>query len=276
MMKLGAATSVFVNYFIPEIIPIISKAGFDGIDIWGGRPHIYRNDYDLKELQTIKERLEENNLKVSSFMPAFYRYPHSLSNPNPIIRKDSIDYMCICADNAAILGAELLLVVPSRSVYGQKQEEAFNLILDSINTVCEYCEQYDFKLGIEPANKAVTDLVITHKDALKVIRQINHPSLGVVLDTGHMYLNRENLVEVIGALGSLLLQFHVNDNDGKQQQNLIPGDGSFDFSSFIKDLSEAEYDDFLSVELGWHYTLDPITAIQESHDRIRKIIERKP
>ncbi len=274
-MKIGVTTSVFVNYFIPEIISIISKEGFDGIDIWGGRPHIYRNDYNLKELQTIKQRLEENNLEVSSFMPAFFRYPHSLSNPNPIIRKDSIDYMYKCADNAAILGAKILLVVPGRSIYGQKHEEAFNLLIDSINNICEYCEQYDFKLGIEPANQAVTDLVVTYKDALKVIRQINHPSMGVVLDTGHMYLNHENLVGAIENLGSLLLQFHVNDNDGKQQQNLIPGDGSFDFSGFIQNLNRVGYSDFLSIELGWQYTLEPVTAIQEAHHRFRKIMEIK-
>ena len=28
-------------------------------------------------------------------------------------------------------------------------------------------------------------------------------------------------------------RFHVSDNDGRQQQNLVPGDGSFDFGDFF-------------------------------------------
>lgn len=273
MIKLAATTSVFVNYSISDIIPIVANTGFDGIDIWGGRPHIYRKDHSLQELEDVKRKLEDFNLEVSSFMPAFFRYPHSLSSPNPTIRKDSVNYMCICADNAAILGAKLLLVVPSRSVHGQQQAEAFKYLVDSIHTVCEYCEQYDFKLGIEPANRSVTDLVVTHKDALRIVEQLNHPSLGVVMDTGHMYLNRENQDVVTEVLGNYLLQFHVNDNDGKQQQNAIPGDGSYDFKDFIQGLNNVAYNGFLSIELGWHYTLEPVEAIQTAYERITQIIK---
>jgi D-psicose/D-tagatose/L-ribulose 3-epimerase len=144
--------------------------------------------------------------------------------------------------------------------------------MDSVNQVCLYCEQYELKLGIEPANPAVTDLIVTHADALKIINELAHPSLGVVLDTGHLYLNQEDLVTVMEKLGELLLQFHVNDNDGVQQQNLIPGDGSYDFSNFVDVLKRYGYDGFLSVELGWHYTIDPAPALSGSINRLRKML----
>lgn len=272
MNKLSATTSVFVNYAIPDVISRVAQAGYTGIDIWGGRPHVYRQDYSGKDLKALRTSLNDSGLVVSSFMPAFFRYPHSLSNPNAVVRNDSIDYMRVCADNAASLGAELLLVVPGRSVHGQRQEDAFRLLLDSIYQVCDYCEDYDFKIGIEPANQAVTDLVVSHEDAKKIIDQINCPSLGVVMDTGHMHLNQEDLAVATHLLGSHLLQFHINDNDGVQQQNSIPGEGTYDFSGFFKHIEKLEFDGFLSVELGWHYTLGPEKAIQTAFHQIRKLL----
>lgn len=272
MIKLGSATSVLLNYSIQDAVSILAKTGFDGIDIWGGRPHVYRNDYSEKELLELTKMIEQENMVIPSFMPAFFRYPHSLSSPNDHVRQESIDYMFRCADNANILGAEVLLVVPGRSLFGQGIEDAFQRLLDSINQVCAYCEQYELKLGVETANQAVTDLVVSHQDALKIINKLDQPSLGVVLDTGHLYLNKEDLVAVMENLGHLILQFHVNDNDGVHQQNLIPGDGTFNFHSFITVIKDFSYSSFLSVELGWDYTIDPEPALRKSLDRLRNML----
>jgi protein FrlC len=272
MMKLGSATSVLLNYGIQDAVSILAKIGFDGVDIWGGRPHVYRSDYSDTELLKLRKVVEQENMVIPSFMPAFFRYPHSLSSPNNQIRQDSIEYMLRCADNANILGAEVLLVVPGRSLYGQGTEDAFHRLLDSINQVCVYCKQYELKLGIEPANQAVTDLVLTHQDALKIINKLDHPSLGVVLDTGHLYLNKEDLIEVMENLGHLILQFHVNDNDGEHQQNLVPGDGTFNFHNFIRVLNKCSFSGFLSVELGWDYTIDPESTLRRSLARLRNML----
>lgn len=272
MIKLGSSTSVLLNYSIHDAVTILTKTGFDGIDIWGGRPHVFRSDYSEKELMKLRNMVEQENMEIPSFMPAFFRYPHSLNSPNNQVRQDSIDYMFRCADNANILGAEVLLVVPGRSLYGQGIEDAFNRLLESIDQVCTYCEQYEIKLGIETANQAITDLVVTHQDALKIIDKLDHPSLGVVLDTGHLYLNKENLVEVMENVGQLLHQFHVNDNDGEHQQNLVPGDGTFNFHDFIRVLKDNSYSGFLSVELGWDYTIDPEPALRKSLERLRNML----
>jgi protein FrlC len=274
MIRLGSATSVLLNYSIQDAVVILTKAGFDGIDIWGGRPHVYRNDYSEKELLELRKMIEQKNMVIPSFMPAFFRYPHSLSSPNDLVRQESIDYMFRCADNANTLGAELLLVVPGRSLFGQGIEDAFHRLLDSINQVCAYCEQYELKLGVETANQAVTDLVFSHQDALKIINKLDHPSLGVVLDTGHLHLNKEDLVEVMDNTGHLILQFHVNDNDGQHQQNLIPGDGTFNFRNFISVINDHNYSGFLSVELGWDYTIDPEPALRKSIERLRDMLNQ--
>ncbi len=272
-MRLSVVSSVFVNYFIEDVVSYIAEAGCGGIDIWGGRPHIYRDDYSKAQLQLLRQKLEDCHLKAVSFLPAFFRYPHSLSSPNEIARQDSLDYLRRCLDNAVTLGADILLIVPGRSLHSQSVEDARQRLIDSMDTICRDAAQYPIQLGIEPANIAVTDLVLTSGDALGIINLLQHGNLGVVLDTGHLNLTQERIEDAIEQLGSSLLQVHVNDNDGKRQQNIIPGEGTFDFEHFVQLLDTSGFDRFLSIELGWDYTLDPLPAVNKAVGQMRAILK---
>jgi len=270
-LKISLASSVYVNYAVQDTIRYVAEAGYDGIDIWGGRPHVYRRDYSSGELQQIHDLLEANHLRLVSFMPAFFRYPHSLSSPNEVVRQDSLEYMRLCLDNAVALGAKTLLIVPSRSLHGQGVVEARKRLVDSIAVICRYAEPYDIRLALEPANRMVTDLVNTADDALGVIAEIGDDRLGVVLDSGHINLVDEPAREAVVKLGDRLLQVHVNDNDGITQQNLVPGDGNFDFDELIQVLKKVGYSGFLSAELGYQYTDDPNPAAQLTACRLREM-----
>src|SRR4030095_4252075 len=145
---------------------------------------------------------------------AFYRYPHSLSNPNPKVRRDSIDYMRQCTDNAAVLGSPIVLVVPDFSLFGQATVDSRKRMVESVGEVAVYAAQYDLKLGIEVLYEDETDLVVTSDDALNMINELGSDNLGVVLDTGALHLSSESADEIVANLGDLLLQVHVNDNQG--------------------------------------------------------------
>ena len=269
-MKLGTATSVLYLYSLRDAIPLIAETGFDGVDIWGGRPHVYRQDYTPVELKELCQVIYDHGLLVSSFMPAFYRYPHSLSNPNPRVRQDSLEYMRQSIDNAAVLGARVVLVVPDLSLVGQARCDSRRRLVESVDACSRYAAQYDLKLGIEVLHFDETDLVNTAGDALDIIDELGQDNIGVVLDTGTLNLSKEPLEEIVARLDSLLLQVHVNDNQGKdRQQNLIPGDGTYDFKQLIRVLKAAGFTGFLSAELSKEYSDDPVPALRTTVERLK-------
>jgi protein FrlC len=272
-VKIGIVSGVYLNYPLQEAVRRVADAGYDSIDVWSGRPHVYRGDFSLEELREVRQLIDEKGMEVSSFLPAFYRYPYSLSNPNEIVRQDSIQYMKECMDNAVALGSPIMLIVPGRSLYGQSHEDAWGRLLDSVDAVCHYARQYDIQLGVEPINQHACDLVNTSADAMRVLDELGHDNLGVILDTGHMYLEQDSLSEALQRVGQRLLQFHVNDNDGKVQQNLVPGEGSYDFPAFLATLGRAGFEGTLTVELGYHYTNDPHPAAQLAAQRLRGWLE---
>jgi sugar phosphate isomerase/epimerase len=69
-----------------------------------------------------------------------------------------------------------------------------------------------------------------------------------------------------------LLQVHVNDNDGIEQQNLVPGDGVFDFPKLIELLRQSNFSGCLSAELAWGYCSNPEPPVSLAASRLRKLL----
>jgi protein FrlC len=269
-VKIATATSVTFQHTIQDAIRLIASIGFDGVDIWGGRPHVYRQDLTTEELTHLRRLIADHGLCVVSFMPAFYRYPHSLSNPNPKVRNDSINYMRECIDSAAVLGADTVLVIPDHSLHGQSREDTLRRFVESVDVVARYASQYNLMLGIEILYFDETDFVNSADDALSIIDELGHQNIGVVLDTGTLNLSKEPPEQMLTKLGDLVLQVHVNDNNGsREQQNLIPGEGTYDFRSLIQTLREHNYSGFLSAELTKGYADDPEHALRTTLERLR-------
>ena len=118
-MKLAVVSSVFANYPLEHVLPVVAAAGYDGIDVWGGRPHVYRTDLSRARLHALRRQAGDLGLEIVSVMPAFYRYPFSLCTYDEQVRKDSLDYMRQSIDNAVDLDAKTVLMVPGRSLHGQ-------------------------------------------------------------------------------------------------------------------------------------------------------------
>ena len=259
---------VFCTPFYDQVDDII-QAGFEGVDIWCGRPHLYRRDHPPAVLERLSEQLTAHDLSPVSLMPAFFRYPYSLSSPVEAIRQDSIQYVIETIENAAAVGCKQVLIVPSHSLQGQTTEEARRRYLGSLTSICQVAEDKDVMLGLEILHPGVSDYMCSSQDALAAIEDLRSPNLGVVIDTGHLNLSGEDTESAILNLGYRLLQVHVNDNDGRQQQNAIPGDGTYDFPRLIQLLHAVGYEGFLSLELGWTYTFDPVPAVSEALKRMQ-------
>lgn len=267
-MKKGIATSLFVNYPITEAIRLIAKAGYACVDIWGGRPHIYRRDFSHSELRSLRNQIEGSGMQVSSFMPAFFRYPYNLCSPYAIIRKDSMDYVFEGLENAVELGSPVLLVCPPRLLVGQDAGEAWEVLARNLHLICSASQQYNINIVLEPVNKNVFDLINNTADACRMIEYVGMDNLGIVLDTGHLYLSDETIDQALENAGGHLLQIHVNDNDGKKQQNLIPGDGTFSFETFFEKLRKTGFDGVVSAELSTDYGLNVQPVIEETSRRL--------
>ncbi len=117
-------------------------------------------------------------------MPAFFRYPYSLSSPIDAVRQDSIQYVIETIQNAVAVGCKQVLIVPSHSLQGQTSDEAgCRLYLDSLASICLVAEEMNTLLGLEIVYPNLSDYMCSSQDAVAALQDLKSPCLGVVIDS---------------------------------------------------------------------------------------------
>lgn len=262
-MKIAQSSFVYFNFSLQEAIRRLHLAGYQGIEVWGGRPHCYRHDLD-EQLPEIKGLLADLGMEVPNFIPAQFRYPSILCSLNETVRQDSMAYIRDAIDNAVALGAPYVSLCPGMSIYGEGLDRAWDQLRRSFMELLRYATDSGVQLLIEPAHRFESTLILTVKDGLRMINEIGSEDLGILLDTGHAAVNGEDLGKAVRHLKGIPLHIHIDDNHGDTDSHMVPGDGGINYAPLSAALEEIRYEGFISAELGFQYTLDPDPAVQRS------------
>jgi protein FrlC len=271
-LKLSLSSFVYFNFPLAEAIRRTAAAGYDGIDIWGGRPHAYAGDLTERDLSDLRALLRTEGLEIASFIPAQFRYPTSLCSPNDTVHQESIRYIQASVETAAALGAPVVSVCPGHTLYGQTVEDGLHRLSESLWHITEFASRHGIRVAIEPADPYETDLLQDCAQTLAFTKRLAFDGLGVLLDTGHEHVVGASACEAIQLLGDKLYHIHIDDNHGQRDQHLVPGEGSFDFRSFLQALRAVGYEGFLGAELSWDYTIDPDPAVQRTAEKMRELL----
>ena len=90
------------------------------------------------------------------------------------------------------------------------------------------------------------------RDAVAMIDGLNAAAgrecFGLCLDTGHLNLLRKNVVNYIRILGTRIKALHIHDNNGVDDQHMMPFTGCFRWQEFLSTLREVGYKGDLSFE----------------------------
>ena len=271
-MKFSQSSFVYFNYSLQQAIRHLHRYGYQGVEVWGGRPHAYRRDLD-DEVDEITALLGRLNMTVPNLIPAQFRYPSILCSLNESVRRDSVRYVQDAIDNALRLGAPSVSLCAGMTLFGEDVDTGWAQLHKSIMELLDYTEGTDLALLIEPAHAAESTLILTVADGLRMIEEIGSERLGILLDTGHANVNGEDLAEAVTSLKDVPFHVHIDDNNGDSDAHLIPGEGSIDFEPFGRALKEINYQGFVSAELGFQYTLDPDPAVEKTYAALTKLFE---
>jgi len=272
-MRFSQSSFVYFNFSLQQAIRHLHSYGYQGIEVWGGRPHAYRRDLD-DEMDEIVALLAHLDMTVCNFIPAQFRYPTILCSLDERVRCDSVRYIQDEIDTALRLGALSVSLCPGMTLFGQDLEKGWSQLRKSIVELLDYTEVTDLVLLIEPAHAAESSLIRKVEEGLRMIDEIGSERLGILLDTGHANLNGEDLAQVVAGLKDVPLHIHIDDNDGNSDAHMIPGEGNIDFEPFAGALGEIGYQGFISAELGFQYTLDPDSAVERTLVVLRELFDR--
>ena len=266
-MNFAQSSAVYFNYSLEYAIRDLHRLGYEGIEIWGGRPHMYRTDLEVEPLVSLLRSLE---MHVCNLIPAQFRYPSLLCSDNEEVRRDSVSYIVSAMRNAVAVGSPSVSLCPGMVLWdhdlevGRRQLRTSMLELAEINAA-----EFHLKLLIEPAHRYETNLLLTVEQTIEFIDSLDSMDFGILIDTGHCNVNGEDLAAAIKTAKNLPLHVHVDDNHGDVDAHLVPGEGSIDFSEIPAALDAIGYRGFLSAELGPRYIMNPGDACRQTLEWFR-------
>jgi D-psicose/D-tagatose/L-ribulose 3-epimerase len=243
MMIFCAHTFLFSFPFTDNSITVfrtIREIGFQAVEMSFGGP----GDFDPKRVQ---RGLRDSGLSCCALCGLLA--PDMDLRGSPEEQKNAGGFIRTCIDTCAELECDLLSG-PLYSRVGrtdpttrEQRREQLKVVAGNLTKLCRYAEGKGVRLAVEPLIRFETDLINTCAEALELIELVDHPGLGVHLDTFHMNTEETNpSLAIVQARGRL---FHVHGADNHRG---APGSGSFDWKGFRDALRFIGYDGAVVLE----------------------------
>ena len=162
-----------------------------------------------------------------------------------------------------LFGARYLIIHPDMP-FGWDAEPApafaFATNLELFRAILPIAEAEGVILCIENMPMKAHALSRTRR-MYEFVQEINHPHLGMCLDTGHANVFGDDCGDMVRLIAPVLKTLHVHDNLGDKDAHLPPYQGTINWESFTKALREIGFDGVLSIEAS----LDVRDKTQEGH-----------
>jgi sugar phosphate isomerase/epimerase len=169
-------------------------------------------------------------------------------------RRTRLDDNCRALDEAAELGAEVLVLVCGGMV-DRDLDAARAQVEESIAQLIPYAMERGVKLGIEPLHPAFAadrSVIVTLGQTNDLVERLDSAQVGVVIDTYHVWWDPDLYVQIARAAGSIL-GFHVDDwlcpNRDPLMGRGMMGDGVVDLRRIRTAVDKAGYRGPIEVEI---------------------------
>ena len=171
-------------------------------------------------------------------------------------------------DFASAIGAPLVTIGSFRGKLTYVETGGRELLADTLRSAATYAQQASVRIALEALNRYEGDIVNNHEEGLAFLAEVNHPALGLLLDTYHVNVEESSWTRPFQRTLQAGKLFHVHLGDNNR---LPPGRGLIDFAAILAVLRDNDYAGYLSAELLARP--DPDTAAKETLSYIRSLME---
>lgn len=196
-MKLSISNLAWSNKKFDEVLKLIKKYDFDGIEILPTKIWHDWNKIDRKKLLKYKKYLTDRNLRVSSIQSLFY-------NTNLLLEEDDDEQKIILHFKNLIKISKLLgcknLVFGSPAFRKRKNITKKEIELKLINIfkkIKPNLKKSNIIVSIEPNPKIYgCNFINKLSDAYKIVKKVKSKNIRIQIDSGCLNLEKENFNQI--------------------------------------------------------------------------------
>lgn len=203
-----------------QYVPLMEKVarlGFDVCEVASAEFCKY-SDETLGEL---KRRADDLGLTFTYSIGLEKEY--DLASDDPAVRDNGVRHVTEILKSMPKVGAAILngvsyagwQAMPDHGITLEEKRRKEELALDSMRRLMPVAEDCGVYYCCEVVNRFEQYLLNTAREGVAFVKQLESPNAKVLLDTFHMNIEEDDLVQAILETGDLLGHFHVGERNRK-------------------------------------------------------------
>jgi sugar phosphate isomerase/epimerase len=229
----------------PEDAAALAEMGFEFVEL-----HVQRHLKPEDDEAAFLPQLERIQRAVLPCAAANCFIPGHLKITGPQVDFDGLArYVEVACQRAQRAGIEIIVFGSggARSIPdGFDCQQAWGQLVVFGRMLGPVAARHDVTIAVEPLNKGETNVLNATADCARYVREVDHPSVKLLIDGYHWALERESVADIVAA-GPLLCHAHI----ATYQTRLAPGAEPCDFDPFFQALRDGGYDGRISIEGKW-------------------------
>jgi len=267
-VKFAICNEIFQGWRLEDAFAFIKDVGYDGVEIAPFTLAERVEQISADERERIKGLAEKFGLEIVGLHWLLVSPPGlHLTTPDDSVREQTKAYFRELIRFCADLGGKIMVVGSPKQrslVPGDTYEAAWERAKNFFAELLPLAEEHEITFCIE-ALPGETDFIPTLDEALRFVREMNHPNLQTMVDVKSAVNEGLRLDEAVRKAAPHLRHVHANDAN-----KLGPGMGEVDFTPLARALKEVNYDGFVSVEV-FDFSPGAERIARESLDYLRKV-----
>lgn len=265
-MKLSFLTLQFKRYPLETSFLMARRYGFDGIELWGARPHAYPYDGDDALVRDILRWKREYGVEIPMYTPNCSPTPITSPPPSPANGRRRSPISNAPPGSARRSNVPACSSPATTPATGGTPPRRGATWSPGLREVCREADALGVSVSMESLGPNTSPIVSRADDLARLIADVGVPSFGAMLDMAIPPLAAEPMSEYLDKLGGRLRHVHLCGCDGIYETHLqvAPGSGTISFESFLPLLKAHGYDGWCSVEVLEPYFRDPEFYLSEA------------
>ena len=258
------------NYDIPlkDQLPMIREAGFTHVSLGGGRIE-HSGFLNRARRKTIKTMTGGSGLGICSIHAPFHNKA-DISSPRAVVTAGALSLFKGCIDAALFLEAGMVIFHPTGFPKIDRAAVRKEILVESVTALLDYIGDAGLRLAVENLDYEVSNEILGHS-----LETVTDPRYGFCYDSSHDNLLSGSMA-ILERHGDRLISVHISDNRGKEDDHMLPYEGTFDWDGFCRVFSTLTLDGIflLEVEMRESAIKSPREFLIEAFLRGKKLLQR--
>ena len=265
-MRVGCCASMIAPDRDPvgiESVESMAEMGFDYVEL--SLAHMTR--YREERFRTLLGRVARTGLQCeacNNFFPPDVR----LTGPDADL-DSGLGYASLAMARAERLGVEIIVLGSSGAKNlpaGFPVEKAHRQFVELLRRLAPIADQHKITIALEPISRPEANFVIFTGEGLELVREVDHPSIRLLVDYYHMAGESES-PDILHDAGDVIRHVHF----ARPGDRVFPTKWEDRFDPFFKALGDIHYSGRISIEA---FTADFEGDGPRALDQLRQAVSR--